>query len=203
MTVLAARSAPSLRVFCLRAAAWIAALTVGWTLVSPWTSYPVGLAARWTLVEVAPAWVRRVDISPQTVQVSTNVEVLVPGSGGRKGEIIVEADPARYAYGLPLLLGLLLASGTTRVARRLVQGLILLLPFQTFSLCSQVLMQIVLSAQADRIALKISSWQLDAITYAFQLGVLVVPTLGPVLVWFAVDRSYLAATLLAASQRKQ
>ena len=38
--------------------------------------------------------------------------------------------------------------------------------------------------------LRIEPWQMEAIIYGYQVGVLVVPTLAPVLVWLLIDRDF-------------
>lgn len=44
--------------------------------------------------------------------------------------------------------------------------------------------------------LAVSPWQLDAIAYCFQLGVLVAPTLGPVLVWLLLDQRFFKEVII-------
>lgn len=139
-------------------------------------------------------WVRSASISAGQMEVQTTIQVLVPNTGGRRAEIIVDADPVRYGYGLPLLFGLFLASGLGGV-RRFIAGYVMLLPAQAWSLVGSVLMQIVIAAQGDRAALKVSMWQLEAVTYFYQFGALVVPTVAPVLIWILLDRKFLTELL--------
>lgn len=179
-----------LSVFILSALGWMVLLTALWSQVSAWTSYPVGVLAQSALESTAPMWVRQVHLKPGHMEVDSTIEVPIPSAGWRKAEITVEANPGRYAYGLPLLLALLLAArGTGRLARA-AAGYALLLPAQAFSLVLYVLMQLVLAAQLDLRILRLSAWQLEAIVYGYQAGSLVLPTLVPIMLWLWLDRAF-------------
>lgn len=190
-----------LAVFALSALAWIIGLTLLWSLVAQWTTWPATGLVKLALEQGAPGWVRVVRAEVSLVEVDTRIEVLVPNAGGRRAEIVVDAQPSRYAYGLPILLGLLLAARRPRLVARALLGYVLLLPAQAFSISAYLLMQMVLAAQGDRVALKVASWQLDAVAYAFQLGVLVVPTLVPVLLWLWLDKRFVAEVILRNWQK--
>src|SRR5256885_2340348 len=81
---------------------------------------------------------------------------------------------------------------------RILVGYVALLPLQTFSVVSQVLMQLCLAARLDLNVLGIQTWQLEAIVYAYQMGGLMVPTLCPVLLWLALDMGFVRRVLLPA-----
>lgn len=188
-----ARHGPVLLRFALIAAAGIVVLTLAWTKVSPWLSYPVAALSHVVLEQATPLWTRSVRKAPGHIEVDTAVTVKEPQTG-REGEVTLEADPGRYAYGLPIFWALLLAAWIThrtpgRLGRALL-GYVLLLPVQTFSLVMYLWMQLAGAARYDTHTLFIDPWQLEAIIYGYQLGVLVLPTLAPVLVWLALDRQF-------------
>ena len=126
-------------------------------------------------------------ISFQVVQECLNTAL-------RKAEITLDADPGRYAYGLPIFLALLLAAQTVGKSgsrwQRAFAGYLLLLPAQVFSLVMYLLMQMILAAQLNTRALRVDPWQLEAIVYGYQVGVLVLPTLAPILVWLWLDQQF-------------
>lgn len=185
-----------LTAFVLAAFGWIVVLTALWSQVSAWTSAPVGWMSQVALEQGAPMWVRQVHLRPGAMEVDTAVAVPVATAGGRLGEITVEANPARYAYGLPILLALLLAArGSGRLVRALA-GFVLLLPAQAFSLTMYTLMQVALAAGLNVRVLRIEPWQLEAIVFGYQFGALVVPALTPILLWLWLDRRFVAGTLL-------
>nr|WP_289623452.1 exosortase H-associated membrane protein [Paracidovorax cattleyae] len=80
-------------------------------------------------------------------------------------------------------------------------GYALLLPLQAFSLCMQLLMQLLLTAQFDVRALRVAQWQMEALVYGYQLGSLVVPTLAPILVWLWLDRAFVNEVVIGAWKR--
>ena len=111
------RSSP-FAIFVLSAFGWMLALTVLWTQISPWTSYPVGVLSSVALEQTAPMWVREVHLRPGVMDVDTRVAIPVPSAGGRKAEVTIDVNPARYAYGLPIFLALLLAALTPNCCLR-------------------------------------------------------------------------------------
>jgi hypothetical protein len=185
-----------LTIFMLSAFGWIVALTALWSQVSAWTSYPVGGLSHVALEQSALMWVRQVHLSPGNMEVDTAISVPVPDAGGRRGEITIDVSTARYAYGLPIFIALVLAARGRGRLGRVAAGYALLLPFQAFSLTMSALMQMVLAAQADIRLLRVSQWQMEAIVYGYQLGSLVLPTLVPILLWLWMDRKFVNDVLV-------
>jgi hypothetical protein len=114
---------------------------------------------------------------------------------------VVEVDPARYAYGLPLFLALLLAARTPRLALKAAAGYAVLLVPQTFSLSFSVLKQI-LVAGGSPAALAVAQWQMEAIALAYQFGSLLLPTLAPIVLWLCFDRAFFTAVVVAGWLRR-
>ena len=190
------RRPSALTIFVLSAFGWIVVLTLAWSQVSAWTSYPVGVLSHIALEQGAPMWVRQVHLKPGAMEVDTAIEVPVAQAGGQRGEITIEASPGRYAYGLPIFLALLLAArGPGRVVRA-VAGYVLLLPFRALSLTMYSLMQMLLAAQLNLRFLRISQWQMEIIVYGYQVGALVLPTLVPILLWLWLDSRFVNDVLV-------
>ncbi|QXL84214.1 exosortase H-associated membrane protein [Comamonas sp. NLF-1-9] len=199
------RAGPVLLRFALIAAAAIVVLTLAWSKASPWLSYPVAALSHVVLEQGAPMWVRSVRKAPGSIEVDTAVSVRDPQSG-RLGDVVLEADPGRYAYGLPIFLALLLAAWLThrtpgRLGRALL-GYLLLLPVQVFSLVMYLWMQLAGAAQYQARLLFIDPWQLELIVYGYQLGVLVLPTLAPVLVWLLLDQRFFKDVIIPGWKRR-
>jgi hypothetical protein len=187
----------SLWTFALGVPLWFVALTLLWMPVSPWTSFPAALLARAALPQGASGWVRAAHATPHRLEVDTRIEVFVAGRPRSDGvtELVVEAEPAHYAYGLPLFLALLAASRSRRFARRAAAGYLLLLVPQAFSLSFDVLRQIV-DGGGGPLALGVAQWQLEAIALGYQCGSLLLPALAPVMLWLWFERRFLATVLL-------
>lgn len=195
------RRAASLKIFILGLFAGVVLLTLLWIRVSPWTSYPVGMVALAALEHGAPGWVREVRLRPGAIEVDTSVAVATPQTGNRLVEITVESDPGRYAYGLPIFLALLLSARGPGRTWRALAGFALLVPLQAFSLVMHLLMQVVLTAQLDVRVLRVAQWQLEALVYGYQVGVLVLPTLAPMVLWLWLDRQFVNEVVIQAWRR--
>src|SRR5690606_38116671 len=150
-------------------------------------------------------WIHTAHKRPGSIEVETTVEVALPQAAGRRAEVTLEADPGRYAFGLPIFLALLAAAWAAGRApgrwQRALLGYVLLLPVQSFSLTMYLLMQLAGAARFDLRALRIDQWQLEAIIFGYQLGVLVLPTLAPVLVWLLLDRRFFTSVIVRGWQK--
>ncbi|RYF02125.1 MAG: hypothetical protein EOO32_01245 [Comamonadaceae bacterium] len=187
--------------FVLLAFGLVIAFTLLWTKISPWTSYPVAVLTHVALEQSVPLWVRTVHTKPGFIEVDTAVEAAAAQTGGRRGEITLEADPGRYAFGLPIFMALLVAARLVSrhkgVGLRAAAGYVLLLPAQTFSMVMYLLMQIAMGSAFSLQAMRVDMWQLEGIVYGYQVGVLVLPTLVPVLVWLWLDRRFFQEVIVA------
>lgn len=205
-TAVPTRGGPGLLRFALMAAASIIVLTLAWIRVSPWLSYPVASISHVVLEQAAPLWTRSVRTAPGSMEVNTAVTIKDPQSG-REGDVTLEADPGRYAYGLPIFWALLLAAWIThrrpgRLGRALL-GYLFLLPVQAFSLIMYLWMQLAGAAHYDTHVLFIDPWQLETLIYGYQLGVLVLPTLAPVLIWLLLDRQFFDEVIVPGWKRRR
>lgn len=196
------RRPASLAAFFVTAIAAFLLLTLAWMQVAKWTSYPVAGLAHIVLGSTAKNWVRSVHKAPGSFEVDTRIAVTVPGQEGRgKGELIVEADPAHYAYGLPLFLALLAAARSRHFVRKALAGYALLLPPQTFSLVFDILKQIMV-AGGSPVALGVAPWQMEGIALGYQAGALLLPTVAPVAIWLWFERQFFAAVIVEGMLRK-
>ena len=192
-----------LTVFFLSAVGWIVVATAAWSWVAPYTSHPVAVLTHMALEAGAPDWIRTVHKSPGMIEVETRLQISVPGAArGVVGEVIVDATPARYSYGLPIFLALLLASRSTKMLRCAVVGYAALLPAQAFSLTFDLLKQIMVATQGNLATLGVARWQLEGIVFCYQLGALVLPTLVPIMLWLWLNYDFFIRTV-ATSRRSQ
>jgi len=175
----------TLKVFFCRVVLLLVLLTGLWTQVAPWTSSPVAALAKWVLM--TSDWVVSVNIQPRLIEVQTHLSVPVRDG---VGDILVDANPAHYAYGLPILWALLIAAGGLGCWAKALGGYVVLLPFQAFSSSLDLLKQIAVAMPGAARSLGIAQWQLEAIALGYQLGVLVVPTVVPILLWLWLDRVF-------------
>jgi hypothetical protein len=138
------------------------------------------------------------------VEVETRIPVAMAESVTRArgtAELVAQADPARYAYGLPLFLALLLASRSQHFFRRAAAGYLILLLPQTFSLVFEILRQIMVAGGRPGL-LRVDQWQMEGIAMGYQLGSLLLPTLAPAALWLWFDRNFFNAVIVGGWLRR-
>jgi hypothetical protein len=132
-------------------------------------------------------WVESVRKEPGLVEVQTRLQVI---SQGRRGDLVVEGEPAHLAYGLPIAWALLLAAGGPGRVAKLLMAYIMLLPAQAFCLTMDLLRKMVTAIPGGARAMGVDQWQLGAIALGYQLGTLMVPTLVPIVLWLWLDKAF-------------
>ena len=204
------RTKGSLLPFFAKVVVILAVLTFAWNKVSAWTSQPVAWLADAGLHVGVGDWVRSVHTAPGVIEVQTRLEVRV---NGRIGEVMVDGDPAHFAYGLPVLWALLLAAASSQgllagkaqgkaLVQRMLLGMVMLWPFQAFSLCMDLIKKMATAVPGGAGALRIDHWQLEGIALAYQAGTLMVPTLAPILIWVWLDRRFVQEQLIGGWTRR-
>ncbi len=189
------RGTTSLRKFSASALLWLAFALAIWYPLRAWMLLPAGWLAKQIMTTVFPAWVAGAELEGSSQVLLTHLRVW--GSGGRVGELTPEVNGLVYAYGAPLLAALLLASRTRRLWWKLPAGLLALVPFQAWGICFAWLMQVAaIAGNETRDQTGFGPWTTNLIAAGYQFGFLILPTLVPVLVWFAFDRRVLAEALI-------
>lgn len=197
-----ARGSISLRKFSTSALLWLAVALAIWYPMREWMLLPAGWLAKQIMTASFPAWVAGAEIEGSTQVLLTRLRVW--GSGGRVGELAPEVKGLVYAYGSPLLAALLLASRTRRLWWKLPVGLLALVPFQAWGICFAWLMQVAaLAGNETRDQTGFGPWATNLIAAGYQFGFLILPTLVPVLVWFAFERRVLADALIEGALTRE
>ena len=105
-------------------------------------------------------------------------------AGGQTALLVPEVNPLLYTYGLAIFLALMLAERAKWW--KFLTGAAVLLPFQSWGIAFDFLAQVGIqlgpevSAQAG-----LSGWRIEAIALGYQLGVLIFPSLVPIVLWAA------------------
>jgi hypothetical protein len=178
-------------------------LTLGWMQVAHWTSYPVSGITHILLGNGAGEWIRSIEKAPGKFDVDTRIAIDVPGHAAQgRAELVVEGDPARYAYGLPLFIALLVASRSRHFLWKVGAGYVLLLFPQAFSLSFDVLRQIIVAGGTPT-NLGIAQWQLEGIALGYQVGALLLPTVAPAILWLFFEHQFFAAVIVDGMLRRE
>lgn len=196
--------APALPWFFARAAVALALAMGAWWSVKAWTAQPVAWLAQWGAQSVFSDLIRQVDVEDGRLVAESylrpDLTRLPAGQApprGMQGVLVAEVDVAKYTYGLPLLLALLLAGSRHRLLRNTLLGYAALLPAQALCVALVLAFQVAVAA-GPGVAAQTgwARWQLELLGYGYQISVLLLPTLVPVLLWLALDRRFFAAVLL-------
>lgn len=108
------------------------------------------------------------------------------------GLLSFRIDVLKFCYGLPLLAALLLASNARGLWWKLPAGALSLLPLQMWGTCFYLLLVVSDAGRAAFLRTGFTQLNLNAFVIAYQLGYLLLPSLGPVLVWLCLERSFVA-----------
>ncbi len=185
--------------FFLKAALWLPLCLALWYWKAEWFNGPAAIVSGWIMRGLFPGWVQAVEWSQRTISLVTTLRVpMVPGvNEGKVAVMVAEANPLLYTYGLPLFAALLLASGEAKRWRKLVLGALVLIPFQAWGICFDLLKQVAITAgPAVAAQTGFSPWQRESIALGYQLGTLILPTVAPVVLWLALNRQFIPALVL-------
>ena len=181
--------------FLLVSMAALIGLIVPWYFLSPYLSAPV-IAAAGELMQWLFRWVEGVERHGTVGTLLTTLNVLVPQGGIAGGRLVVaqlspEVDYRTFGYGLALFYALMLASWPQRIGLKLLLGTCLLVPSQVVSMCFRWLRDALLVSGPDvLVQTGLPRWSLEVIAYGYQFGFLMLTPLVPVLLWLALDRSF-------------
>lgn len=190
----------SLHAFLARATLWLPLCLGLWYWKAEWFNGPAVLVSGWIVQGLFPGWVESVEWSQRTFSVLTSLElagISVPARSGQVAVVAAQTNPLLFGFGLPLFATLLLAGREREPWHKLVYGALALVPLQAWGICFDILRQVVITAgPAARAQAGFSAWQIEAIVVAYQLGYLILPTVGPIFLWLAFNRQLIPALIL-------
>jgi hypothetical protein len=109
---------------------------------------------------------------------------------GQAALLVPEVNPLLYTYGLAFFFALMLAERAKWW--KIMVGAIMLLPFQIWGVAFDFLAQVgvrlgpEISAQAG-----LFGWRAEAIALGYQIGILIFPSLIPIVLWAAFNRTFI------------
>ena len=115
---------------------------------------------------------------------------------GQTAIVVPEVNSLIYTYGIAFFLALMLA-GRARWWKIIVGALVLLF-FQAWGIAFDFLMQIGVKLGPEAAAQAgLAGWRVEAIALCYQLGVLIFPTLIPVMLWGVFCRPFIDSVIRA------
>ncbi len=181
--------------FFLRCVLWLAPLLALWFWAGDWVIRPPTWLAERAMLGFFPSWVLDVELRDGSALLKTTFKAV--GPGGRVAELYNAVHVMKYAYGLPLLLALLLGARASGVWWKFPLGALALVVFQAWGVCFEWLSNIAVQVgDLTRAQTGFGYWQTTGIVLGKQLGYLIFPTLVPLLIWFGFERQFLRSVIL-------
>ena len=180
--------APSLGRFFLRTFLWLPPCFAAWYFSAPYHAAVAGRLARLLVDLIKPGVVSALEQPAIDLVFVTTLEVRP--SPAQTALLLPEVNPLLYTYGLALFLALMLAARAG--VWKILLGVALLMPFQSWGIAFDFLAQVSLRLGPDVAAqVGLSGWRREAIALGYQVGTLILPSLVPVVLWAALSRSHL------------
>jgi hypothetical protein len=190
--------------FLLKAALWLPVGVGLWYWKAEWFNGSAVMVSGWIMKLFFSSWVESVEWSQRILSVATTLKFgISPGMPEGEYALMLEVNPLTYGFGLPLFVALFLAGSEAINWRKLVLGALLLIPFQAWGICFDLLKQVavtagpVISEQTG-----FSPWKIEGIALGYQLGALILPALAPIGLWLAFNSSFIPMLVLEGALRR-
>lgn len=180
----------------LSALLWLPLCFFLWFYLASPIIFPVSTLAGWVMTGLFPDLILELKQFGYVLEVTTRIGAELGPEAGRSGTPVVALDinPMIYAYGLPLLAGLVMATPVSpgRRALQIGVGYLVLLPVQVWGVCWEIL-KILAFDIGSRGAEAVAAVGLNAnaIALCYQFGYLILPAVTPVVVWILLNRPFL------------
>lgn len=187
--------------FLLRTLLWLPLSFVAWYFASAVLIVPLRFLSSMVFSLTIPDVVTAVE---QGDRLLTFVTGLLPAGAAPAGEavLLIEVDPLIYSFGLPLFVALQLATQGERWGLKILTGYLVLLPFQTWSVCLDVMKQIAITLGPDIAAQAgAQNWPREAIVLGYQFGTLILPTVVPFVLWLGLNREEVGKMVFARTRK--
>lgn len=187
----------SLKRFLLAAVLWLPLAFFFWFWLRSVVVFPVVRLTRYVLLAWMPEVFTSIDQNFHLAEIETALLAEPqPGHEGETGVIVLTTNPLIYAYGLPVLVGLVMA--TPLEARRrwlqLLMGWAILIPLQALGLVGDALKLVMFrTGSAGTEALAAHAISANVIALWYQFAYLILPAISPVVIWILFNRDFIDA----------
>lgn len=179
--------------FVLRVAAWLPAAFLVWYAAATIFTWPIAL-----LIEavVRFAFADIVGKVEQHGYIVTIVSTLKAGAATTanpaEGFVSIGLNTLLYSFGYPMLAALTLAARQPHPWRTLLAGYAALAPFVTWGMVAEFLKHVAFDTPASVASQAgFGATQRELIAFAYQFGVLILPTVAPAVFWVLTHRGFL------------
>ena len=190
--------------FLFKAALWLPVCLGLWYWKAEWFNGPAVMVSGWIMKSFFSGWVDSVEWSQRILSVATTLKLgISPGMPVGEYALVLEVNPLTYGFGLPLFVALFLAGSEAINWRKLALGALLLIPFQAWGICFDLLKQVAVTAGPDITEQTgFAPWKIEGIALGYQLGALILPALAPIGLWLAFNSRFIPMLMLEGALRK-
>lgn len=184
--------------FVWRTLLWLPACFALWYFTAPYHASIAGVFAHAWLGLLTPGVVDTVERTGSSLAFVTTLRV--HPAPGQDAVLVPEVGALIYTYGLALFVALMLAARAP--VAKILAGAALLLPFQGWGIAFDFLAQVGIGLGPDISASAgLANWRRELIALGYQLGSVILPSLGPVLVWALLCRSFIEGLVRREGER--
>jgi hypothetical protein len=179
--------------FVLRVAAWLPVAFLVWYLAGPVLAWPVAMLTTAVTRTAFPDLVQSVEQQGHLLLITSTLKPPVATTGSMsRGLLSIDVNVLLYSFGWPMLAALILAARQPHPLRTMLVGYVVLVPFVTFGLVAEFLKHLVFdTGPVVASQTGFGAEQREAIAYAYQFGVLILPTVAPAVFWVLTHRRFL------------
>jgi len=178
--------------FVLRVALWLAPAFAVWYAAAAVLTWPIALLTELVGKLAFGDIVRDVEQHGHLITIVSALKATAPATGPSSGVISVELNALLYSFGFPMLATLTLAAREPRAPRTLLIGYVVLAPFVTWGIVAEFLKHVVFDTPAPVAAQAgFGPAQRELIAFAYQFGVLILPSVAPAVYWVLTHRRFL------------
>lgn len=190
-----ASARPSARLFLLKALLWLPLCFAVWYLLASVLVWPVLVLSSFLLETLFPYAVETLEQQGYLFDVVTVFDTPAETAGGKVGQVVFTINALKYAYGVPLLLAMLLAvpERISHTVKSFVIGFGILILTQVWGVCFEILIALVFKLGPDIAEqMRTSTVGRELMALGYQLGYLILPAVTPLLIWLATQRRFIA-----------
>ncbi len=177
---------------------WLVPLFFFWYIAAGIVCYPAIFLADFILPYALPGIITALE--PQGYLADIITTLSTKDASGRIGLMVIETNTLIYAYGLPLLMAMTLATNTSIFHKldTLTYGILILIAVHTWGICFDVLTTLVLKMGGgvfQQIIAKVPAYSDELIrnglALGYQLGSLILPAVVPIGFWVLRHQAFL------------
>ncbi len=189
----------SLGPFVLRVAAWLAPAFVVWYAAATILVWPIALLTDAVTRLAFSDIVRGVEQQGHLITIVSALKATAATTENPGASVVsVEINSLLYSFGFPMLAALTLAARQPRALRTLLAGYVVLAPFVTWGIVAEFLKHVAFDTPASVAAQAgFGPVQREMIAFAYQFGVLILPTVAPAVFWVLTHRRFLEGFAVA------